>query len=84
MEETFWESVNKLLGTVESSEYKHLVLAPISPKFVSNKFKARRKELIGDEDFWKSQNSTPRRMCFSYQQNPTGAISWSMPSKMKS
>ena len=26
MEETLWESANKLRGSVESSEYKHIVL----------------------------------------------------------
>ena len=26
MEETLWDSANKLRGTVESSEYKHVVL----------------------------------------------------------
>lgn len=53
MEETLWESANKLRGTVESSEYKHVVLALIFLKFASDKFEARRKELIanGDEDF---------------------------------
>ena len=53
MEETLWESANKLRGTVESSEYKHVVLALIFLKFASDKFEARRKDLIanGDKDF---------------------------------
>ncbi len=29
MEETLWESANKLRGSVESSEYKHIVLGLI-------------------------------------------------------
>ncbi len=44
MEETLWDSANKLRGTVESSEYKHVVLGLIFLKFVSDKFEARRKE----------------------------------------
>lgn len=45
MEETLWDSANKLRGTVESSEYKHVVLGLIFLKFASDKFEERRKEL---------------------------------------
>lgn len=48
MEETLWDSANKLRGTVESSEYKHVVLSLIFLKFASDKFEKRRKELIAD------------------------------------
>ncbi|WP_321319209.1 class I SAM-dependent DNA methyltransferase [Labilibaculum sp.] len=48
MEETLWDSANKLRGTVESSEYKHVVLSLIFLKFASDKFEERRKELIAD------------------------------------
>ena len=33
MEETLWDSANKLRGSVESSEYKHVVLSLIFLKF---------------------------------------------------
>jgi type I restriction enzyme M protein len=45
MEETLWASANNLRGTVESSEYKHVVLGLIFLKFVSDKFEERRQEL---------------------------------------
>jgi type I restriction enzyme M protein len=48
IEETLWESANKLRGTVESSEYKHVVLGLIFLKFASDKFEERRQELIAD------------------------------------
>ncbi|WP_281296940.1 type I restriction-modification system subunit M [Flavobacterium limnophilum] len=48
IEETLWDSANKLRGTVESSEYKHVVLGLIFLKFASDKFEERRKELITD------------------------------------
>jgi type I restriction enzyme M protein len=48
MEETLWDSANKLRGTVESSEYKHVVLGLIFLKFASDKFEERRQELIED------------------------------------
>jgi len=46
IEEILWDSANKLQGTVESSEYKYLVLGLIFLKFASDKFEERRKELI--------------------------------------
>ncbi|WP_421805002.1 N-6 DNA methylase [Flagellimonas sp.] len=46
MEETLWDSANKLRGSVEPSEYKHVVLALIFLKFASDKFEARRQELV--------------------------------------
>ncbi|HIJ96133.1 MAG TPA: SAM-dependent DNA methyltransferase [Desulfuromonadales bacterium] len=44
-EETLWDSANKLRGSVESSEYKHVVLSLIFLKFASDKFIERRQEL---------------------------------------
>jgi len=46
MEETLWESANKLRGSVESAEYKHVVLGLIFLKFASDKFEDHRKKLI--------------------------------------
>ena len=48
IEETLWDSANKLRGSVESSEYKHVVLGLIFLKFASDKFEERRQELIGE------------------------------------
>jgi len=45
IEETLWDSANKLRGTVEPSEYKHVVLGLIFLKFASDKFEERRQEL---------------------------------------
>ena len=47
-EETLWDSANKLRGSVESSEYKHIVLSLIFLKFISDKFEARRQALIDE------------------------------------
>ncbi len=47
-EETLWDTANKLRGKVESSEYKHVVLSLIFLKFVSDKFEARKRELIAE------------------------------------
>lgn len=64
MEEQLWDAANKLRGTVESSEYKHVVLSLIFLKFVSDKFEARKQELIANDEeafidmaeFYLSQN----------------------------
>lgn len=48
IEETLWDSANKLRGSVEPSEYKHVVLGLIFLKFASDKFEERRKEIISD------------------------------------
>lgn len=48
MEEALWESANKLRGSVEPAEYKHVVLSLIFLKYVSDKFEERRKELIDE------------------------------------
>ncbi|MDB4372726.1 type I restriction-modification system subunit M [Mariniblastus sp.] len=47
-EQTLWDTADKLRGTVESSEYKHVVLSLIFLKFISDRFEKRRQELIDD------------------------------------
>ena len=44
-EEALWDSANKLRGSVESSEYKHIVLSLIFLKFISDKFEVRKAEI---------------------------------------
>jgi type I restriction enzyme M protein len=48
IEETLWESANKLRGSVEPAEYKHVVLGLIFLKFASDKFEQHRKNLIAE------------------------------------
>lgn len=48
IEETLWESANKLRGSVEPSEYKHVVLSLIFLKYAYDRFMERRNELIAD------------------------------------
>jgi type I restriction enzyme M protein len=47
-EEILWDSANKLRGSVEPSEYKHVVLSLIFLKFANDKFLRRRQELIDE------------------------------------
>ena len=48
IEVSLWESANKLRGSVEPSEYKHVVLGLIFLKFVSDKFEEHRAKLIAE------------------------------------
>lgn len=47
-EEILWDAANKLRGSIEPSEYKHVVLSLIFLKFASDKFIKRREELIAE------------------------------------
>ena len=48
VEETLWESANKLRGSVEPSEYKHVVLSLTFLKYAYDRFMERRNELIAE------------------------------------
>ena len=46
LEQTIWDSADKLRGAVEPSEYKHVVLSLIFLKYANDKFAEQRKKLI--------------------------------------
>lgn len=48
IEVSLWESANKLRGSVEPAEYKHVVLGLVFLKFASDKFAERRQELVAE------------------------------------
>ena len=48
MEEALWKAADNLRGSVEPAEYKHVVLSLFFLKFASDKFEARRQELIAE------------------------------------
>ncbi|MDA3957348.1 MAG: type I restriction-modification system subunit M N-terminal domain-containing protein [Oceanispirochaeta sp.] len=47
-EKSLWDTANKLRGSVESSEYKHVVLSLIFLKFISDKFEERKIVLVAE------------------------------------
>ena len=53
MEEALWKSADKLRGSVEPSEYKHVVLSLIFLKYASDRFEEQRRKIIagGHEKF---------------------------------
>lgn len=64
IEETLWQSCDKLRGSVDPAEYKHVVLGLIFLKFASDKFEERKAELIAEgkekyvemKDFYNMKN----------------------------
>ena len=48
IEVTLWDAANKLRGSVEPAEYKHVVLGLIFLKFTSDKFEEHKEKLIAD------------------------------------
>ncbi|KEI12505.1 N-6 DNA methylase [Clostridium novyi B str. ATCC 27606] len=45
-EETLWKSADKLRGSMDSGEYKHVVLGLIFVKYISDKFETKYNELL--------------------------------------
>jgi len=75
-EEALWDSANRLRATVESSEFKHVVMSLIFLKFVSDKFEERKAELEAEgqgalSTWW---SFTLSRMCSICQRAPFGVI----------
>lgn len=67
VEASLWESANKLRGSVEPAEYKHVVLSLIFLKFASDKFEEQREKLIaaGRKKYVEMLSSTTRTMSFT-------------------
>ncbi len=64
IEETLWQSCDKLRGAVEPAEYKHVVLGLLFLKYASDRFEERRQELLDEgkekyvemKDFYNMKN----------------------------
>lgn len=49
-EETLWKSADKLRGSMDSAEYKYVVLGLIFMKYISDKFETKYEELVEEGD----------------------------------
>lgn len=49
-EETLWKSADKLRGSMDSAEYKYVVLGLIFMKYISDKFETKYDELVEEGD----------------------------------
>lgn len=82
-EETLWDTANQLRGSVESSEYKHVVLSLVFLKFISDKFEAKRSQLIknGQEAFVDMDVFYQQDNVFFCHKYPVGLTSKSVRNK---
>lgn len=84
MEEALWKSADKLRGSVEPAEYKHVVLSLFFLKFASDKFEAQRKAI--SEKYVRSLltmlPSIRRTMYSSCLRSAVGLSSWRMRNRM--
>ena len=62
-EQEIWQAAEELRGSMDASEYKHVVLGLIFLKYISDKFEERHQELIDegegfeeDKDFYEEKN----------------------------
>ena len=84
MEEALWKSADKLRGSVEPAEYKHVVLSLFFLKFASDKFEAQRKAISEKygEKFVDNVAFLRRTMYSSCLRSAVGLSSWRMRNRM--
>lgn len=84
MEEALWKSADKLRGSVEPAEYKHVVLSLFFLKFASDKFEAQRKAISENtvRSLLTMLPSIRRTTCSSCLRSAVGLSSWRMRNRM--
>lgn len=74
-EETLWKAADKLRGSMDASEYKHVVLGLLFLKCISDKFETKYEELVAegegfeeDRDKYQAENIfwVPKEACWSF------------------
>jgi type I restriction enzyme M protein len=82
-EDTLWDTANQLRGSVESSEYKHVVLSLVFLKFISDKFEARRQKMKdeGQGNFLEMEVFYQQDNIFYLPKRPAGRSSYRTPNR---
>ena len=81
--EALWQAADKLRGSIDAAEYKHVVLGLIFLKYISDAFEARRAKLKEELQrtasrarrpslCWKSATNTPPRACSGCRRRRAG------------
>src|SRR6266852_4111806 len=81
--ETLWQAADKLRGSIDAAEYKHVVLGLIFLKYISDAFETRREALKAElaqmslrglrrSGLWKVATNTRRRMSSGFHQKRAG------------
>lgn len=76
MEEMLWKACDALRGSIEPSEYKHVVLSLIFLKYAGFHFEKRRQEIIaaGQEAFVDNVAFYIAKMYSIFPKHPVGAF----------
>lgn len=69
MEEVLWKACDALRGSIEPSEYKHVVLSLIFLKYAGFHFEKRRQEIVNE-----GLEDLRPRMFFICRKQPVGRI----------
>ena len=63
-EETLWKSADKLRGSMDSAEYKYVVLGLIFMKYISDKFETKYEELVEEGDGFEEDRESVHELFF--------------------
>jgi type I restriction enzyme M protein len=77
--ETLWQTADKLRGSVDSAEYKHVVLGLIFLKYISDAFEARRAELAEELKADGIRGQEADRLLESRDEYTAEAVFWVPP-----
>lgn len=77
-----WKACDALRGSIEPSEYKHVVLSLIFLKYAGFHFEKRRQEIVNDglEDFVDNVEFYAAKNVFICRKQPVGRILKKIPS----
>lgn len=53
-QEALWKAADKLRGSMDSGEYKYVVLGLIFVKYISNKFETKFNDLVEEGDYFQA------------------------------
>lgn len=84
MEEALWKSADKLRGSVEPAEYKHVVLSLFFLKFASDKFEECRQKIITEhgEKYADMKPFYAQENVFYLPEESRWSTLWKMQSRM--
>lgn len=74
-EETLWKSADKLRGSMDSAEYKYVVLGLIFMKYISDKFETKYEELVEEGVALKKIEINMKQKIFSGYQKKLDLVS---------
>ena len=77
--DTLWQAADKLRGTVDAAEYKHVVLGLLFLKYISDAFEARREALAAELERDGIRGEQPERLLESRDEYTAENVFWVPP-----